>query len=64
MDFLGGSVEKNPPVYRGPRLNPWPGKILRAKGQLSPCSTTTEPHALEAVLHNRSHQNEQLVHPD
>ena len=27
---------------RGNGFNPWSGKIPRAKGQLSPCATTTE----------------------
>ena len=39
-----GSVVRNPPAnYRGPRFNPWSGRISRAEGQLSPCATTMEP---------------------
>ena len=43
-DFPGGAVVKNPPANAGDMgLSPVPGKIPHAKGQLSPCTTTTEP---------------------
>ena len=35
---------------RGNRFYPWPGKILRALGQLSPFATTVEPECLESAL--------------
>ena len=37
------SVVKNPPASAEDRFDPWSGKIPRAKEQLSPRATTTEP---------------------
>ena len=32
QDFLGGSVEKNPPLTQETRFDPWVGKILLEEG--------------------------------
>ena len=44
MDFLGGSVVKNPPSNAGDTGSiPGQGtKIPHAEGQLSPCAATTD----------------------
>ena len=50
LDLAGNLVVKNPPADAGDM------------GQLSPCTTITEPAHLEPVLHNnRSHCNEKPV---
>ena len=38
MDFLGGSVVKNPPANARDVFDPWSGKIPHAVEQLSPCA--------------------------
>ena len=41
--FPGGSVVKNTSANAGDGSDPWCEKIPHAMGQLSPCTTTTEP---------------------
>ena len=41
-DFPGGTVDV-PCQCRGHRFNPWPGEMLYAVEQLSPCAAATEP---------------------
>ena len=44
MDFPGDPAVKDLPASAGDTgLIPAPGKISQAAGQLSPCTTTTEP---------------------
>ena len=38
---------------KGHGFEPWSGKILHAKEQLSPCATTTEIQSLEPKLCNK-----------
>ena len=47
-DFPGGPVVKNPPCDAGDEgsIPDWGTKIPDAAGQLSPCTTTTEPARL------------------
>lgn len=42
----GGSVVENLPPMQGHGFNPWSEKIPHAVGQVSPCTTTTEPQLL------------------
>ena len=61
LGFPSGPLVKNPPADTGDMgLIPDQGtKIPHASGQLSPCTTTTEPMYLEPVLCNkRSHLKE------
>ena len=44
-------------------FDPWSGKIPHAKGQLNPCTTTTEPTRPRASTpHKRSHRREKPKH--
>ena len=65
--FSGGTMDKNPPANAGNMSSiPGPAKIphaARAPLLLSLCSRAGElrllcPHALEPLLHKRSHCNE------
>ena len=51
-------------VYQCRRRGFYPGsgKIPQAVEQLSLCFTTTDPQAVEPVLHNRSHHSKKPVH--
>jgi len=57
----GGSVIENPPANAGDKsFNPWNGRIPHAKGQLSPCTTTTEalsPRAWAPQQEKPTHHN-------
>ena len=41
--FPGGSMVKNPPADAEDRFDRWSGKVPRAKEQLSPFASSTEP---------------------
>ena len=50
LDFPGGPLDKNPPAKAGDvGLIPGPGRYHMPVGQLSPCTTATEP------AHPRAH---------
>ena len=57
QDVPGGILDKNLPGHAGGMgLIPGPGRFHRLWGQLSPCTTTTEPVHLQPMLcMNRSH---------
>ena len=55
-DFPDSPVVKNPPSNAGDTgsIRGQGIKVLHAKGQLNPCTTTREPHAWRKIQHNRN----------